>query len=65
MASNPRGSEENERESSKRETETERGIPQAPLILAVIFPGCGERSLLVGVGSRASARGVRKLWSPL
>lgn len=54
MASTPGGSEgKGWRKTS--ETETERGIPEAPLILPVIFPGCGERSSLVGVGSRQEA----------
>lgn len=55
MASNPRGTEGKDGGKLARETETERGIPEAPLILPVIFPGCGERSLLVGVGSRQEA----------
>lgn len=80
MASTPRGTEEKDRGKLAGERQRQKGdsvepkttadkatgIPQSPLILPVIFPGCSEHSLLVGVGSIASARGViRKLWSPL
>lgn len=52
----PREEEKNETEGKlASETKTERGIPEAPLILPVVFPGCDERSLLVGVGSRREA----------
>lgn len=52
----PREEEKNEAEGKlARETKTGRAIPEAPLILPVVFPGCVERSLLVGVGSRHEA----------
>lgn len=50
MASAPRGREERGGGKTPR-----RGIPEAPLIPPVVFPGCDERSLLVGVGSRHGA----------
>lgn len=58
MASAPRGGKEGDGEGGgivARETKTEPAIPEAPLILPVVFPGCSERSLLVGVGSRHEA----------
>lgn len=55
MASAPRGGEERDGRKVARETKREPAIPEAPLILPVVFPGCGERSLLVGVGSRHEA----------
>ena len=62
--------EKRHKESSKGEKETKRGLSSTettaaeatiPSDSACYFP----RSVSVGVGSRASARGIAKFWSPL
>lgn len=54
MASTP-GAVKRKMEENQQDRQNQRGIPEAPLILPVIVPGCCKRPLLVGVGSRHEA----------
>lgn len=57
MASTPLGRRKKDGGKVARAAETEKGHPRSPSDSACyfFFPGCNERSLLVGVGSRRGA----------